>query len=234
MPDRRRRVVAALAGLLMTFSFAAAQAANLPSGFVYLSDIDPTIAQDIRYAGRDNFTHAPVPGYQTAECVLSKQTAQALAKVQSDLRAKGHGLLVYDCYRPAKAVRRFVEWASEEGGTDPVYHPNIPRNRLIVEGYIGRTSGHSSGGTVDLTLVRLSEVGHTLLPMGTAFDFFDPLASTKSNRIAAEARASRRLLVEAMSARGFRNYRREWWHFRYAGEPFAGRVFDFDILPKTR
>jgi D-alanyl-D-alanine dipeptidase len=37
-----------------------------------------------------------------------------------------------------------------------------------------------------------------------------------------------------MSARGFRNYRREWWHFRYAGEPFAGRVFDFDILPKTR
>ncbi len=34
---------------------AAAQAPKLPGGFVYLRDIDPTIIQDIRYAGAEQF-----------------------------------------------------------------------------------------------------------------------------------------------------------------------------------
>ena len=34
---------------------AAAQTPKLPAGFVYLRDIDPTIIQDIRYAGVNNF-----------------------------------------------------------------------------------------------------------------------------------------------------------------------------------
>jgi zinc D-Ala-D-Ala dipeptidase len=143
----------------------------------------------------------------------------------------GYGLMVYDCYRPAKAVQRFVEWASENAPADPDHNPRVARNRLVTEGYIGRRSGHSSGGTVDLTLVRLGE--KVSVPMGTGFDFFDPRASTASKDISKQAKANRQRLSAAMGRHGFNNYKREWWHFRYVGEPFAGQMFDFDIEPKT-
>lgn len=227
------RAIALMAGFFMLGAPLAAPAAELPDGFVYLSDIDPTIGEDIRYAGKDNFTHAVVPGYHAAECVLAEAAAQALAAVQSELSARGYGLVVHDCYRPAKAVRHFVEWASEPGKPDPVHYPHLTRERLLAEGYIARTSKHSSGATVDLTLVRLSGSGAEALPMGTAFDVFDPLSHTASSRIPAAAKANRRLLVNAMKVHGFRNYRREWWHFSYRPEPFPGRAFDFDILPKS-
>ena len=41
---------------------AAAQAPKLPAGFVYLRDIDPTIIQDMRYAGANNFVGRPLAG----------------------------------------------------------------------------------------------------------------------------------------------------------------------------
>ena len=90
--------------LMVAVAFAsAASAADLPKGFVYLSSVDPTIVQDMRYAAADNFTRKIVPGYHAAECVLTVEAAKALAKVQADLRAGGYGVMVYDCYRPAKA-----------------------------------------------------------------------------------------------------------------------------------
>jgi zinc D-Ala-D-Ala dipeptidase len=39
-----------------------ARAQVLPGGFVFLRDIDPTIIQDIRYAGRNNFVGRPLAG----------------------------------------------------------------------------------------------------------------------------------------------------------------------------
>ena len=57
----------------------------LPPGFVYLRDVDNTIAQDMRYATADNFTGRPLPGYNAAECVLRRQVAVALKRVQADL-----------------------------------------------------------------------------------------------------------------------------------------------------
>lgn len=206
-----------------------ASAAELHEGFVYLSGIDPTIRQDIRYAGPDNFTHAPVPGYQAAECVLTEKAARALAAVQADLAPEGCGLVVYDCYRPAKAVNHFVQWASQAGPTDPAHYPHVARNRLIADGYIGRKSEHSAGSTVDLTMTYKG----VPVDMGTGFDLFDPLAFTNARAVSAAAGANRRRLVAAMKVRGFKNYRREWWHFTYARQPFAGTMFDFNILPKT-
>ena len=48
---------------------------TLPPGFVYLRDIDPSVAQDIRYSTADNFTGRPLPGYSAAECVLRREAA---------------------------------------------------------------------------------------------------------------------------------------------------------------
>ena len=53
------------------------QAGALPPGFVYLRDVEPSVVQDMRYAGSDNFVGRPLPGYGAAECVLRKEVAAA-------------------------------------------------------------------------------------------------------------------------------------------------------------
>ncbi|HMJ44288.1 MAG TPA: M15 family metallopeptidase, partial [Pseudolabrys sp.] len=72
----------------------------LPPGFVYLGNIDPSIVQDMRYAGGDNFTGGRLPGYDAGECVLRRDVALALQKVQADLARQHLSLKTYDCYRP--------------------------------------------------------------------------------------------------------------------------------------
>ncbi|HTQ82629.1 MAG TPA: peptidase M15, partial [Pseudolabrys sp.] len=51
-----------IAGLLLCGNAAAREPTSqaLPADFVYLRDVDPSIAQDMRYAGDDNFTGAPL------------------------------------------------------------------------------------------------------------------------------------------------------------------------------
>ena len=61
----------------------------MPKGFVYLYDVDPSIEQDMRYAGPNNFTRQPVPGYDAAECVLVREAAEALkAKLATEAEAE--------------------------------------------------------------------------------------------------------------------------------------------------
>lgn len=207
----------------------------LPEGFSYLADVDASIGQDMRYAGSGNFTGGPVEGYGAAECVLATETARALSRVQSRLAQEGLGLLVYDCYRPARAVASFMRWARRDGDArDPQYHPNVRRKQLVAQGYIAARSGHSSGGSVDLTLVRRDAGGAgEPLDMGGGFDLFDPLSHAGAKGLAQSARDNRRKLAAVMKAEGFGGYSREWWHFRHGREPFAGRSFDFEIVARN-
>src|SRR6185436_8210575 len=134
-----------------------ASAAELPKDFVYLSDIDSSIEQDMRYAGLDNFTGRKVPGYDAPECILQRRVAEALAGVQAALREQSLGLKVYDCYRPARATRAFLRWIGDDsapaGGRR--YFPRTDKSTLHTQGYISPNSAHSRGIAVDLTLVRL-------------------------------------------------------------------------------
>jgi zinc D-Ala-D-Ala dipeptidase len=230
-PMKRLAAAAGLFVFLAACLASAGRAGSLPEGFVHLASVAPGIAQDIRYASAANFTGAPVPGYASPSCILAVPVAEALARVQSDLKPSGLTLLVFDCYRPARAVRHFVEWAATGGeARDPAYHPNVRRSRLVAEGYIAARSGHSSGGSVDLTLARiLPGGGHEALDMGGAFDLFDRRSHVDAPDIPVAARANRALLARAMAREGFAGYRREWWHFRYRDEPFPGKSFDFPV-----
>lgn len=203
--------------------------AEPPDGFVHLSEAAPGIEQDIRYATANNFTGRPVPGYEAGSCILATPVARALAAVQSDLEREGYGLVTYDCYRPARAVRAFVDWAQGNDRTNPAYHPDIPAKRLFTQGYIAARSGHSSGGSVDVGLLGRDATGWTRLDMGTSFDFFGARSHIGARGISTSARDNRSRLAEAMQRRGFEAYAREWWHFRFRDEPFAGRVFDFEV-----
>ncbi|HEY1244584.1 MAG TPA: M15 family metallopeptidase [Hyphomicrobiaceae bacterium] len=229
----------------------------LPEALVYLRDIDASILQDMRYAGPDNFTGRRLPGYEAGECVLLREAADALARVQQALLPRGLSLKVYDCYRPRRAVRAFVAWVEDaRAPADPLlkrFHPNIDRSQLIAEGYVAAVSQHSRGDTVDLTLVELPEkpavsfsrqvaYGSCTGPargrapdngvdMGTGFDCFDPRSHTAASDITAAQARWRRTLVEAMARQGFRNYRKEWWHFTFVPAR-AARSFNAPIVAR--
>lgn len=252
----RRCTLALVAGLYlagMAPSPVAAQGRGLPHPLVYLRDVAPSIIQDIRYATANNFSGAPVPGYEAAECILTRRTAVALAQVQADLAVHNLSLKVYDCYRPERAVRAFVRWTREPGAQDAqsrAWHPRLRRSALISLGYIAYTSRHARGDAVDLTLVELPEAAVTAataqggdctapagvraadssVDMGTGFDCLDPKSHTASPAISMDQRRWRETLVGAMRKQGFHNYAREWWHFTYgAGN---GPSFDVPIGPR--
>lgn len=215
----------------------------------------------MRYAGETNFTGRPVPGYEAGECWLKPVAARALAKVQADLVAEHPelSLKVFDCYRPRRAVQAFVKWAgSKEDGRTQHYYPNVARDVLLGRGYIGRSSSHSKGIAVDLTLVRragkgeaavaeragsdkapaLSDVACTQtsdrafdansLDMGTTFDCFDRKSHTQAAGLSGEQRSARQMLSRFMQRHGYQNYAKEWWHFTYA-EGDDGRSFDMPV-----
>ena len=244
-----------LAAAALSSAGAAAFAAEMPEDFVYLRDIDPTILQDMRYAGRDNFTGEPVPGYDAPECVLLRPAAEALAAVQADLRAKGLALKVYDCYRPARAVAAFVAWAKEpdDPAAKAAYYPHLAKSALFPD-YIATRSGHSRGATLDLTIVETAASAPQAgtgtatpiactapqhergsdgsLDMGTSFDCFDVEANTAAPGLSADEQHNRATLLEAMQVRGFKNYPLEWWHFTFEPEPYPDTIFDFPIVAR--
>ncbi len=149
----------ALSLALLLLALPAAAREQLPAGLVYLRDVAPAIAQDIRYATSNNFTAAPLPGYGAPECILRREAAEALARVQADLARQHLGLKTYDCYRPERAVRAMWRWAHDGGrGGNKSFYPNTDKRELFNLGYIAARSKHSTGTAVDLTLVRLSTV----------------------------------------------------------------------------
>src|SRR5258705_2516728 len=135
-----------------------AAAQPLPGGFVFLRDIDPTIIQDIRYAGSNNFVGRPLAGYGAAECVVKRDVGMALKRIQQELAPQKLSLKMLDCYRPMRAVHDMVVWG-RDGRETPAgrrYNPAFSKEDMFRLGYIATHSGHSTGAAVDLTLVDLT------------------------------------------------------------------------------
>src|SRR5216684_9059552 len=95
----------------LAISVSAAAAQTLPGGFVFLRDIDPTIIQDIRYAGSNKFIGRPLKGYDAAECVVKREVGLRLKAIQQDLAKRKLSLKMLDCYRPVRAVADMVAWS---------------------------------------------------------------------------------------------------------------------------
>lgn len=187
------------------------------------------IVTDIRYAGKNNFLGRPVAGYRTAKCWLSREASSALSKAQRLAETQGLAILIYDCYRPQRAVDDFVQWVTgdEDEPAKAIYYPNVPRSKLIDRGYIASRSGHSRGSTIDLTLIAI-ESGQPL-NMGTPWDYFDARSHTASTEIDEDAARNRQVLKRIMKSAGFRAYYAEWWHFTLDNEPYPDTYFDIPI-----
>lgn len=254
------KVLVVLLGVVVVGAGSTAVAAaepDAPAEFVSLSDVDPTILTDIRYATPHNFTGDPVDGYQAPMCILARPAAEALARAQQGFLERGYSLKVYDCYRPQRAVDDFVAWAKDlaDQRMKAEFYPRVDKTRLFADGYIAEQSGHSRGSTVDLTLVALPAVetppyvpGQPLvdcaapaperfadntIDMGTGYDCFDTLAHTLDPRIQDEQLKNRLLLKDGLEDQGFENYEYEWWHFTYKPEAFPDTYFDFPVAPDS-
>ncbi|MBL1096847.1 M15 family metallopeptidase [Streptomyces coffeae] len=255
-----RALALPLAALMALASSGPAQAKpdpKAPEEFVALSDVDPTILQEIRYLTPHNFTGDPVDGYRRPMCILTRPAAEALHRAQTRLLKRGDTLKVYDCYRPQRAVDNFVEWAKDldDQRMKDEFYPRVDKTRLFEDGYIAEKSGHSRGSTLDLTIVKLPakptrpyEPGEQLTPcygprkerfpdnsvdMGTGYDCFDTLSHTMDPRITGAQRANRMLLKTTMEKLGFVNLAEEWWHYTYKPELFPDTYFDFPVARRS-
>jgi D-alanyl-D-alanine dipeptidase len=249
-------VKAIVIALVVAASASPARAQSLPGGFVFLRDIDPTIIQDIRYAGSNNFIGRPLRGYGAAECVVKRDVGLALKSIQQGLAPRKLSLKMLDCYRPVRAVHDMVVWArnGRETPAERRYNPAFSKADLFRLGYIAEHSGHSTGAAVDLTMVDL-KVDHSArfdpntayadctadasarapeasVDMGTGYDCSDLKAHTAASSITPVQRRWRNMLVAAMATQGFVNYSKEWWHFSLPGA--GGPAYDFPITPRYK
>ncbi len=224
-----------------------------PASFVDVRETIPSVHLDMRYYGPHNFVGERIDGYGAPRCLLTRQAAEALARVQKEIEPFSLSLKIYDCYRPQRAVDHFVRWSKDirDTRTRKEFYPTLEKETLFREVYIDTKSGHSRGSTVDLTIVPLPvleqppyDPGEGLkecflpaslryrdngIDMGTGFDCFHELAATMHPGIGPEQRIHRLLLKTLMEKHGFKNYEKEWWHYTLRSEPFPNTYFDFSI-----
>jgi D-alanyl-D-alanine dipeptidase len=201
--------------------------AQLPKGFVYVCSEVPSVKIELRYFSSNNFVGTCIEGYNTNVVILSKEATKALKNVQDELLKDSLSLKIFDAYRPQRAVNHFRRWARDVNDTlkKQEFYPNVKKINLFKNGYISTRSRHSSGSTLDITLVDL-KTGKEL-DMGTQYDYFGKESETFYTGITIEQQKNRMLLKSVMSKHAFRNYSQEWWHYTLRGEPFLNQYFDF-------
>jgi D-alanyl-D-alanine dipeptidase len=200
---------------------------------VFVDEVVPGIRWDAKYATWDNFTGRPVDGYGANRVVGTKALCAALERARDEAASAGFGLLLWDGYRPQRAVDAFLRWTRqpEDGRAKRRHHPNIDRADMVDMGYLAARSAHSRGSTVDLTLHHLAT--GELAEMGGGFDLMDPVSHHGAPGLAGPAEANRRRLRAIMAAAGFRGYDREWWHYTLVDEPFPDTYFDVPIVTRS-
>jgi D-alanyl-D-alanine dipeptidase len=178
-----------------------------------LESFVPGLVLDIRYATTNNFTGEKI--YNLAKAYARKPVAEALLKIQQELKLKGLGIKMFDAYRPYKATVKFYE----------VYRDTT----YVASPYRG--SRHNRGCALDLTVIDL-KTGNEL-EMPTGYDSFKKEAWPRTPVADPTIRANRALLIEVMEKHGFKVNGSEWWHFDFIGwKNYEVLDIDFEELQK--
>jgi D-alanyl-D-alanine dipeptidase len=201
----------------------------LKKGFSYLSEVDESIQQELRYFSSNNFIGKKIDGYKKNTVIISNAAAKALKKVQAELMQMGLSLKVYDAYRPQQSVDHFVKWAKKLNDTlmKQSYYPTIRKSDLFKLGFIASKSGHTRGSSVDLSIVEIKT--NKEIDMGSSYDFFGATSYSFHKKLSSRQEKNRMLLRNIMIKNGFKPYDKEWWHYTLVDEPFPNTYFNFDI-----
>ncbi len=199
------------------------------SGFVLLADYVPSIIQEIRYYSSYNFIGDRIDGYEEPCSLVTREAARALQAVSGELATQGYRLKIFDAYRPACAVKHFVQWSVDDLDLrmKPFFYPDLEKHELFKRGYIASKSSHSRGSTVDLTLLDM-ETGKEV-DMGGPFDLFSEVSHPGYRGISDEQYYNRMYLRDAMVRNGFEPIFCEWWHFTLRDEPYPDTYFEFPV-----
>jgi D-alanyl-D-alanine dipeptidase len=197
--------------------------------FAFVDELVSGVRWDAKYATWDNFTGQPVDGYLANRIVGTRALCAALSRARDEAASLGFGLLLWDGYRPQRAVDCFLRWSKrpEDGRTKLRHYPNIDRLTIFTEGYIAAKSGHSRGSTVDFTLYHLTT--GELARMGGDHDLMDPISHHGAKGITPVEANNRRFLCSIMEGCHFASYDQEWWHYTLRDEPHPTTYFDFSI-----
>lgn len=201
--------------------------AELHNDFIVISDVIPDVICELKYTTSDNFMGCVVEGYKGGLAILTRPAVKALARSSDALRKEGYRLIVYDAYRPKRAVAHFMRWLHDpldEG--HPAHYPRISKLLLLKKGYLSPQSSHSRGSTVDVGLATLDG---TPVDMGGFFDLFDVSSGRDYKELPEAQRLNRIRLRMCMEQSGFCSYAPEWWHFTLMQEPYPNTYFDFEL-----
>ncbi len=181
---------------------------------VELTQLDPGIRLDIRYATTNNFTGRIL--YDQPRAFLVQPAAKALASAHKAAAAEGYGLTIFDAYRPWRITKAL--WDATPPGPQRNYVANPKKG-----------SKHNRGCAVDLSLHRLDS--GALVEMPSGYDEFSQRAHRDFMAASPEAIANRARLERWMEAEGFRGISNEWWHFDFIGwEAFPILDIAFDAI----
>ena len=174
---------------------------------VFVDELVPGIRWDAKYATWDNFTGKPVDGYVANRIAGTRALCAAIERARDEAASLGFGLLLWDGYRPQRAVDCFLRWARQpdDGRTKLRHYPNITRGEMFERGYVAAKSGHSRGSSVDLTLYHLAS--GELAAMGGGHDLMDPISHHGATGITPVEAANRQYLCSIMAASGFQALR---------------------------
>jgi D-alanyl-D-alanine dipeptidase len=171
----------------------------------------PDLVLDIRYATTNNFTGEQI--YSQPKAFARKPVAEALKKIQAELKTQGLGIKIFDAYRPYKATVKFYEIY---GDTTYVASPY-------------RGSRHNRGCAIDLTLIDLKTGAELRMP--TEYDSFRKEAWPSTPVADPVIRRNRQRLTGVMERYGFRVNASEWWHYDFKGwQNFNVLDIDFEEL----
>ncbi|HEY2491683.1 MAG TPA: M15 family metallopeptidase [Paenibacillus sp.] len=202
---------------------------HLPQGFVYLDEYIPSAQQVMGYSGEKNFVGMPIGGYLAPLAIVTEKAALALQAISDELEQQELILVIYDAYRPQKAVNHFIRWSLDEEDLlmKESFYPREEKSTLFQKGYLSKRSGHSRGSTVDVTLAY-ADTGEEL-DMGSPVDMLDVISNFNTEQITQDQAANRQLLKQLMTKHNFKSYSKEWWHYTLKVEPFPNEYFDFDV-----
>ena len=184
---------------------------RLQSDLVEVNRLDASIRVDLRYATPHNFMGAAL--YSEPRAFLLRPAAEALVRVNQQVRPFGYGLLVHDAYRPW-----YVTWMFWEA-TPP------EKRNFVADPQKG--SRHNRGAAVDLSLCDL-KTGQTA-DFGAGYDEFSERSFIDYPGGSSAQRWRRQLLAFYMTRAGFDRYHDEWWHFDLLGwdrYPILNAPFD--------
>lgn len=195
--------------------------------FAEISTVIDDAAYDIRYFSPNNFTGNKIQGYKAPKAYMTKEALAALSNAAEDLRKQGYRLLIWDSYRPQKAVDNFVVWINDPNDPgDKNFYPKLKKSDLVQGGYIATKSSHTRGSTVDLTIIKKDG---SFVDMGGTFDLFSEISHPDYKKITKKQKRNRTILRNAMEKAGFEGIDSEWWHFTLKNEPYKDTYFNFDV-----